>query len=341
MKIYEIMGFDPIEGDVGIEIEAEGYLPVIKGNKYWKVVPDGSLRDGLEYVHRNPIPISKVKDSLDNLNKNLEEREARPSFSFRTSVHVHVNCLDMEYKHVLNYIYIYLMLESLLVEYCGEGRKCNRFCLRLEDADGSIDLLSALFKSSGNRKVIRDIANDQLRYASINVQALNKFGSLEFRAMRGTVDPKIIVPWVETLVHMRNYSTQFDSPKDVFDRIEDIGFKPFFDEALGEHKDLFDRGDVEYIIARAQSLAIEIPFIEPNISIELTDENRNDKYEYLDGIYTLEFLHAHFGGEIPGDIVKLVDKKRDPFDIILDEMAAEDLAEPEDEEDIERGDDDW
>lgn len=333
MKIYEIIGFDPIEGDVGIEIEAEGALPEIRGDKYWKTVPDGSLRNGLEYVHRKPIPISKVNDSLNILNKRLEDAGAEVNFSFRTSVHVHVNCLRMEYKHVLNYIYIYLMLESLLVEYCGEGRKCNRFCLRLEDADGSIDLLSALFRSNGNKRVIQDIANDQLRYASINVQALNKYGSLEFRAMRGTVDPKIIVPWAETLVHMRDYSAQFDSPKDVFDRIEDIGFKPFFDEALGEHKDLFDKGDVEYIIAKAQSLAIEIPFIEPYVRIELTDENRNDKYEYQGGIYSLEFLHAHFGGELPEDIVKVEDKKIDPFYIIRDEI--------EDEEDIEEDDDDW
>lgn len=310
MNIAQIMGFEPLEGDVGLEIEVEGALPEIRGDKYWKTVPDGSLRNGLEYIYRRPLPVSKVEDSILSLNKSLKEVRAKVEFSFRTSVHVHVNCLEMEYQHVLNYIYIYLLLESLLVEYCGEGRKCNRFCLRLEDADGSIELLTPLFRSTGTKTALRSVANDQLRYASINVQALSKFGSLEFRAMRGTLDAKVLVPWVETLVHLRQYATSFKDTKEIFNHIEAIGFREFFVQAIGKHYKLFDKKDAEYIIARGQSLSIEIPFIPKNIQIKLTDKNKEDLYQYQGEVYTLGYLHGFFGGgEFPPEVFRVGDKK--------------------------------
>lgn len=370
MKLFEIMDFRHIKEDVGLEIECEGELPLIDGHKVWKVVHDGSLRNGAEFVFRKPAPVEDVRSHIETLNEIFIAKKAKPSFSFRTSVHVHVNCLGLEYQHILNYIYIYLLLESLLVEYCGEGRKCNRFCLRLEDADGAIYHISNLFaRKNGNRAVLYRLGReDKLRYASINVQSLSKFGSLEFRAMRGTINPDILVPWVETLVHIREYAQNFESPRDVFNHLEDVGPREFFKEALGEYYGLFDNGKVEQTIARSQSLSIEIPFIEQREGIVLTKENKDRKYNYGGGVYTLQFLFDHFGGDFPIEVEESIlrqDKLREGIqDEALKEIPAlhgyngaivraglfdphAELEEfdPEDDEDFEEEDegeqDDW
>lgn len=261
MKLSGIVEIKDPNADVGIEVEVEGRGLIAFDSKIWEAKHDGSLRDGIEYVYKKPLNINKVEESLDELKEKL--KDAKLSFSFRTSVHVHVNCLDMEYDQVLNYIYLSTLMDTMLVNYCGEQRKTNRFCLRLADAEGLIDLISPLFgfRKKPDYGLEHYIPRNQVRYAAVNVESLSKFGTIEFRSMRGTLDKGILLPWTQTLVNIREYSKRFKDPQEVYYHLLEVGPEAVVKEALGEHFELFNYPNLIQDIALNQSLSIELPFV--------------------------------------------------------------------------------
>src|SRR5690606_26774391 len=105
--------------------------------------------------------------------------------------------------------------------------------------------------------------------------------------------------WMETLLNIREISKQFESPRDVFNHIEVIGFREFFEKAIGPHHILFDNGNVEETIARSQSLTIEIPFIRPKKSFVMTEENKNRTYTYAGMEVPLYQIMEVYNGELP------------------------------------------
>lgn len=203
-------------GDVGIEIEieAEKELPALE-EKNWRAHKDPSLRGNcMEYVTANPIPLSTVEDTLSNLFKRIEPSKLIPSF--RTSVHVHKNMLKYSPLQAWNAICAYWILEDLLFNFCGESRKHSTFCLRLRD--GLAVMEHCLEDLKGDYPFKSFKFNDQVRYSGINLSALRKFGSVEFRGMRGTTDMKLVQTWVEELSKLVDVAAvQFEHPEELLD----------------------------------------------------------------------------------------------------------------------------
>lgn len=207
-----------VEGDVGIEIEVEPVqgkiLPVINDN-IWTTKSEGSLRDGgLEYVTTLPIKVdSSFRSSIEQLTSKLEQSWV--STGFRTSIHVHKNATKMTMTQLWTSIIAYWLVENLLFEYCGEDRKSNLFCLRLKDAEGVTNYVSSAMESYH-----RPFGNltDAIRYGGLNLNALWKFGSLEFRGMRGSIDTEEIEIWSRSLNDMvENTIKNFKNPESLMD----------------------------------------------------------------------------------------------------------------------------
>ncbi len=75
---------------------------------------------------------------------------------------------------------------------------------------------------------------DGLHYSGFNVQALQKFGSVEIRTLRGVKDPVIIQQWVNILQRLYKLSEEFTDPRDVCSAFSQGGPLAFFDNMLGE-----------------------------------------------------------------------------------------------------------
>src|SRR3546814_8513519 len=73
----------------------------------------------------------------------------------------------------------------------------------------------------------------------MNVKALGDYGSLEFRAMRGTRDMDLIYSWAETLLNLREFAKQFDNPAEIADTFSMRGPSNFMGDALGGNYKLF------------------------------------------------------------------------------------------------------
>lgn len=225
------------QGDVGIEVEVEGHnLPVTQ--KYWKMEEDGSLRgESKEYVLEKPSSLAQARLALKYLGVMYNKHDSVVHDSVRAGVHVHINVQTLNIIELYNFMTVYITLEDLLTKYCGESREGNLFCLRTGDAEY---LLHRLVEVANSRR-FKELVTDDLRYASMNVKALGTYGSLEFRAMRGTRDLDSIYVWAEMLLGLREVAKTFSSPCEVVDNFSEGSALVFLQRCLGKHTGLFTK----------------------------------------------------------------------------------------------------
>lgn len=263
-KLHELLALDVCEGDLGVEIECEGHNLQAIMSDTWVTERDGSLRGdypngAAEFVMRKPVTQKKLLGSLRELIKHQQSGKAKFNFSFRTSVHVHVNVQTLTEDEMLAFLYSCMLLEDPLMNFCGESRKGNRFCLRLKDAEGYDKTLHTLFQKG--YKVIRALNGDNIRYSAINIDALRKYGSIEFRGMRGNMDVEILVPWCETLLAIRNNSKKLGSPVEVYNKYISQSNTEFAKDMMGVYYEKFQYPDMEKDMNRSFSLTINLPHV--------------------------------------------------------------------------------
>jgi hypothetical protein len=230
-----------VSGRFGIEIEAEtsglssynGILEIdqenndflIKNeNTYWKPLKDNSLRNfGVEFVLKAPLEFDGVVDALEDFKKifdGVNFIQNSPS----TSVHVHMNIQDLPLKKIANIACTWLLFENLLIEFSGESRRTNLFCLPMRCAEHNLKAWMTLFDYFSNRKTGWYFDEDNYKYSAINLCTLTVLGSLEFRSFRGETNTDKILEWVTILNSIFEFSMSIDTPKDLIDMI-DLGYE--------------------------------------------------------------------------------------------------------------------
>lgn len=244
MNIKDYYGVRDVgDVEVGIEIEMEGRNLHQDSVKGWTVVGDGSLRgEAVEYVLKKPIKRKEIGLLLNRLWTNTKQWGAEFVPSDRCGVHIHVNCQELTFKQTFNFIILYLMLEDVLVKWCGEGRPGNMFCLRAKDAEW---LVYALVKDRTAGALDMSTDRDGMRYASLNISALKKYGSLEFRALASPTEWKIVETWAKLLLSLKDIAIATDDPRDFISSCSVQGPTEWAKGILGEYYDMLSYPDME------------------------------------------------------------------------------------------------
>lgn len=222
MKVYEALGLGAAEAkfgvQFGIECETEGRrLPNIL-TPFWNTEQDGSLRGGLEYVSK-PLSAESVKPALSALFKEIKDEKGIPEYSFRCSTHIHVNVQDLDQEELFTMIFLYMMYENVFMNYVDAERVGNRFCLRFQDAGALITEFTKLVKNTrsyGLARAIRNLNQNTLKYAALNMYTLVTYGTLEFRALEGTNNVDKIHNWVIAIEKLRALSVALKTPQDAY-----------------------------------------------------------------------------------------------------------------------------
>lgn len=204
---------------IGIELEVEFLEPApVLNTKHWIYKREGSLRYfGAEYVNPSPIPLKNKRTLIESL-VNTVRKTPLIEDSPRTSIHVHVNILDYTPVQVWTGACAYWLIENLLFKYCGKEREGNLFCLRLCDAQGVVDYILNDFNNKGKLLPFMAFRGDAVRYAGLNMNAIAKFGSIEFRGMRGAVDATIMDTWSTEMYNIiNNAATKYKDPEHLLD----------------------------------------------------------------------------------------------------------------------------
>lgn len=233
-----------VNGVVGIEVEMEGQrLPrdgfEVKGGLGWTVHTDNSLRNGgLEYVLTEPVAEADVPEFVHALYRRFDTDKLVPSN--RTSTHVHLNFGGQKLNGLAAFVALWGAFEDTLINWCADNRIGNLFALRMSDSAFAASTWAQAFQTGSFR-----FSNDY-KYLALNPAALNRFGSLEIRALEGTIDPERIIKWVNLLCTIRSTALGMENPLRIPEAISGnggfgylesiIGHLPIFSEIIDANK---------------------------------------------------------------------------------------------------------
>lgn len=208
--VREYLDLGKTGGEVGVEIEMELNSTISYQNidQRWRVEGDGSLRGyGYELVLNQPCNRENVPDMVDLVKKGLKEQSLHIIPTIRAGVHIHLNMQEKQVEDVFKLMACYYLMETALTRFCGEGREGNLFCLRGRDATYAIEQATEAYQS----KDLYRLRTQSLRYASLNVQSLFNYGSVEFRGLGTTADLENITVWCEILCRLKDYALSQES----------------------------------------------------------------------------------------------------------------------------------
>lgn len=236
---YRENGVQKQSGEIGLEIECEGTKLFDAPIQYWQTHQDGSLRAvkghaPVEYVLRRPIKRENVPKALTYLSTKLQEAGSDVVDSTRTSVHVHLNCQDLCIKQIYQIWCLYAIFEEMLVEFSGPDRSGNLFCLSGKQAEYNVYMLEQALRQENYNTVF----DDNLRYTSCNFASVGKFGSLEFRSLKGTVDQALIQFWVDLLVMIKDKALEYQDPAEIVKVFQTEGPERFLVRTFGSRSDI-------------------------------------------------------------------------------------------------------
>lgn len=171
--------------DAGIAVEIEGYNHN-DHNDHWKIVRDASVRGGHEVV-------SPVLNGIDQVIKAATALTKTGAKVNRTcGLHIHFDASDLSADAIRSICRRYAAHEAEIDAFMPKSRRGdnNRFCLSV--ACGCF--ASPFFESA---QTASDFAAcTPSRYYKVNLHALSRHGSIEFRQHSGTVDAVKIVNWI-------------------------------------------------------------------------------------------------------------------------------------------------
>lgn len=255
-------------GEIGLEFEVEArveYNPdgVHKDfprrlGKWWQAHQDGSLRGiNCEYVLTRPIPRDELRGALEFLNRKVTESGVTINNSNRCSTHVHINALELTFTQVFSWLTTYMIVEDLLARYAGPDRVGNLFCLRMSDAEWLVDTVANAIRN-GRYRLFND---DQMRYSGVNLRALGRYGSLEFRTGGPSNNFLDKEEWIGILLKIKDFALQFRNPIEIVMMFSQRGPARFLEDIFGpEVAPKLRLGNWEEALQNGMRLAQDIVF---------------------------------------------------------------------------------
>lgn len=183
----------------GVELELEDTSEF--ANADWTSVPEGSLRDGVEFVTTGPRGLKDLTAVFDPLVAHLG---GNYTASHRCSTHLHVNIQDRTQLQLYQIVCLYYLLEDILVATQGPLRVGNLFCLRLTDANA---IETGLLESIRCGSFFRYFSQPHYKYGALNLSSPSRLGTLEFRFMRPIVSSSTLQLWADAIWNLVSYGS--------------------------------------------------------------------------------------------------------------------------------------
>lgn len=185
--------YQPEKPYVGFEVEVEGVPNLLVSNEIdhhdtdatsrkaeWIIKTDGSLRNNGAEIVTNILDIEEAPRVFSEILEALRGDEY--DFSTRTSIHVHVNVIDMSPVQLKAFLYLYLLVEPLLYKFVARHRQDNIYCNRLSETYNRLP-------SETNWS----------KYTGLNLCPVSSLGTVEFRQLEGTSDIQKFTTWVNII----------------------------------------------------------------------------------------------------------------------------------------------
>lgn len=203
MRVFEDFGLGTYADRIGAtmnegllmggEFEIESiYRWDAQVENYFKVDTDGSLRnEGREFISV-PLFRQDLVNAFNFLHDKLTFHLTWSPFSERTSIHIHVNCLNLESEHVRQAVLLYALFEDFFFDMTHPSRKNNIHCVPIGQT-----FLPVHYGSS-----LRTMVSRWHKYTALNILPLKQYGTIEFRHMHGHSDVELFNEWTALLARL-------------------------------------------------------------------------------------------------------------------------------------------
>ena len=235
---------------VGLELEIENIREHVPIEHYWQIKNDDSLRNhGLEFVSQ-PLRMYQVEYALKHLNNTIHSYN-NPQFSSRCSVHVHVNVRDMTWKQLKTFVFLYAIFEKHFFHIAGTRREENIFCVPLYKSDQLQYVKTFDTKAKWNK------------YNALNLSTIvgsdvcQKYGTIEFRHLYGTLNTETIINWLNNIMCLRE-ALQMITYDELLDRLRTMNttsdYLAMYAKVFGPYADMrrMSKMDFEYCITQVK-----------------------------------------------------------------------------------------
>lgn len=233
---------------VGIELEYENYSArdtfheAISNNTYWQIHGDDSLRNhGIEIVSV-PLKPHQLDVALQHLQAALDTDPGLVA-NHRCGYHVHLNFTGMTWADLFKTMVYSCLLEPYMFADFAPNRDQSHFCvptwantvLTESIHKSGLALREGLrvpgAKSNKDWRASRNYLGGLLadgpmhqyplpflmspKYSAMNVGAISKFGTVEYRLHPGTKDVNAIRTFAELLLRIQKEAMKYTSPDEI------------------------------------------------------------------------------------------------------------------------------
>ena len=205
MKVSAISGdaYQYSERRLGLEIEVEHVnrgVDWVRSTDLWNVVGDGSLRDqGAEFVS-TPLTVDELLPAVEKYYEFASDLGYKASI--RTSTHVHINMQQYTLQQVGAVCALYSVVEPILFDILGQDRDECTYCVPWYRARGQATVARSMLGRRDLSRVRMEIDSGTCKYTALNLAALIRFGTLEFRAAPTFEDKMPLLSWVDTIMRL-------------------------------------------------------------------------------------------------------------------------------------------
>lgn len=213
---------------VGVEIELENCPTDYEHGAnigLWVVKTDDSLRnEGIELVTKYGATGSTTVNALRSLKTTLARlTNEEPQATFRCGLHVHLNVADFSQEQFHHLLILYLIFEQALFDVSGE-RQSNIHSVPLVGAP----FTGRTMLTSPSRVVPANMPQGLgEKYYALNLCALQKYLTVEFRHHTGTTDGYEIINWLVTLLDLHNTARAI-TPQEIERILRDLNSESFY-----------------------------------------------------------------------------------------------------------------
>lgn len=181
----------------GVELEIENIAGSTSFPGY-HTETDGSLRNnGMEFIS---YPAEKTTQIVhfNHLHKHIKYGAGGSinAFTERTSIHVHVNALDLTTEQAKNLVMWYALFEPVFFTMVDKKRINSIFCVPLDQT-----VLPASYC-----KPFKTMAKGWSKYTAFNLLPITTQGTIEFRHMHGHNDPVLFEEWLTLIENLWKFS---------------------------------------------------------------------------------------------------------------------------------------
>lgn len=206
---------------MGIELEAESVYvgtaaPLTLAG--WTIDRDGSLRnDGREFVLSQPLAgssLTRAIHTLFEMQSPARGQMLRYQVNPRAGTHVHINWIENTVGSAAALIALMYMIEPLVYSWADEDRAWCSYCNPLSDIPASVlnKLLRMDDEDDEDEWLLREIDDEAVgRYHGLNIVALAKYGTFEFRYFPSTASRADMIKWVKFVQLAKRCAVAFEN----------------------------------------------------------------------------------------------------------------------------------